>query len=180
VFFKKSRTNQTINDSICNLPVCITPNSFLAECAGVLASLLHLKNIQTNCRRVCLFLDNRAVCWALISESPCTLIQKCRLAFRRLWNYDFHIFWIPSHVGIPENEFVDQRAHSCVSDANGVAFSLDMEMYILKRIIRDRVYDRWQRKWNTSVSRYKHIRPFVNKFYMLVSIPRSLVILPSC
>jgi hypothetical protein len=71
-------------------------DSFLAECAAVLASLLHLETIQTNCQRVCMFLDNRAVCWALISESPCTLIQKCRLAFRRLWNYDFHVFWIRS------------------------------------------------------------------------------------
>jgi hypothetical protein len=46
--------------------------------------------------------------------------------FRRLSYFEFHIYWIPSHVGVVENEFVDQRAHACASDAFGAAFSLSI------------------------------------------------------
>ena len=72
-------------------------------------------------------------------------IQKCHELFA---NKEIVLCWIPSHIGILENEIVDQQAKTSLS-LEPTSFKIPFSNF--KPSINKYILDQWETSWNNSI-----------------------------
>ena len=56
------------------------------------------------------------------------------------------MLWIPAHVGIPDNEFIDEKAKNALNDE--IDQSWEVAERDLKKITKNIARERWEKEWN--------------------------------
>ena len=85
--------------------------------------------------------------------------------------FKIHFCWIPSHVGIQQNEIVDNAARDAASDQDLAITRNRIPHLDLKEPIRKYILDKWQRRWTSPLlknnKKYRKIRPSVARWSFL-------------
>ena len=112
-------------------------------------TLMHSVILSNN--KIVILTDSRAGIAALKKYSPknhSNLINqiKVKLELLNSENFEITIQWIPSHVGIPGNEKVDQLAKEAHN--KGIT-NFPLEISEINRIVRKRLTIKWQEQYDT-------------------------------
>ena len=91
------------------------------------------------------------------------LLEKCH---KLLANKEIVLCWIPSHIGILENETVDQKAKTCAFIITNF-FKIPFSNF--KPSINKYILDQWQTSWNNSIgNKHLHIKPTIGEIQSAV------------
>ena len=84
--------------------------------------------------------------------------------------------WIPSHIGISNNERVDKKAKESLN-LEQTGFKIPFNNF--KPFINRYIFDKWQTSWNeTPVDKLKEIKPIIKESKSVISsIRREAVVL---
>ena len=82
--------------------------------------------------------------------------------------YKIHFCWVPSHVGIQQNEIVDSAAKAAASDPDLSITRRQIPHSDMKKPIREYVLSKWQERWTSPLyinNKYRKIRPSVTPWF---------------
>ena len=125
-----------------------------------------------------LFLDRREKEYVIYTDSYSSilalrefnsfnpLVRKAQeWLFKQHSKFKIHFCWIPSHVGIQQNEIADSAARDAISDPDIILTRTKIPHTDLKEPIREYILDKWQKRWMSPLlvnnRKYRKIRPSV-------------------
>ena len=151
---------------------------FTAEAKAILEALELIK--LQNTKKFLIISDSKSVltaisCYANSKTHP--LIYKIKMILNSLKNADFyiHFLWVPSHIGIDGNEYVDKVA----STHTHSVYRQELFVTDQRSIEKVKSYSQWQNRWNDSVKgRFLYnIAPNTNKtpWFKNIILPRPII-----
>ena len=142
------------------LPSC---SIYKAELFAILQSLIWIEHSGYQHYLICS--DSLSSLFSLQSRSSASspsLLMEVLIYIRKLvaMNIEICFLWIPSHIGILGNEFVDQLAKDAITTAP--TFHLQMDLRDIYRKINLFILHLWQTRWSQNKSLYIKIVPQVS------------------
>ena len=150
---------------------------FTAEAKAIDLALDLVDNCNS-CDKFIIFSDSFSVLQALnhtSSKNP--QVQNILQKHHTISKYKTIVYcWIPSHIGIRNNERVDKKAKESLNLEQTV-FKIPFNNF--KPFINRYIFDKWQTSWNeTSFNKLKEIKPVIKEYKTVISnIRREEVVL---
>lgn len=159
-----------VNDTIHAKKLPAFASSYTAELCAIYDAILYAKR-SIDQQHITIFSDSRSSIQAIEKINASNkIVQKIVEEIHESPKH-FHLCWVPSHIGVLQNERVDVAAREAVNRDNIDEMTLPRSDH--KLLIKRLTWEKWKDQWaNLQNNKLREIKPFAKPFNDIIKYNR--------